>query len=146
MSYNTEFEIKLIPHGSVSPKINYGINDQVAGTVLELSVPMILRFNLDFEKGLQTVFIEFFNKTNNTPDTALEIDSVTFEGITVERFKWAGVYYPNYPEPWASSQTDLPASRPSMTYLGWNGRWELTFDTPIFQWIHRLEHLGWIYD
>jgi len=146
MTYNTEFEIKLIPHGVVAPKINYGINNNAVSTELEITVPTTLRFSLDFEQGPQTVFIEFFNKTNNTPDTAVEIDSVTFEGITVDRFKWAGMYYPDYPQPWASSQTDLPVCRPAMTYLGWNGRWELTFGIPIFQWIHQTENLGWIYD
>lgn len=145
MIYNTEFEIKLVPHGTSSPIINYGINDNRSSTGVEITVPVTLRFNLDLEQGPQTFFIEFFNKTNETPDMALEIASVAFEGITVDRFKWAGMYYPKYPEPWASSQTDLLACRPTMTYLGWNGRWELAFDTPIFEWIHGLEHLGWIY-
>jgi hypothetical protein len=32
------------------------------------------------------------------------------------------------------------------TYLSWNGKWTLTFDVPVFTWIHRVQNLGWIYD
>ena len=93
-----------------------------------------------------TVILEFANKTNNTADMAVEIVAVAIEGMTLDRFKWSSRYYPVYPEPWASEQTDpLPEFHPSATYLGWNGRWELEFATPIFTWIHRLENLGWIY-
>jgi hypothetical protein len=69
-----------------------------------------------------------------------------FEGMSLDRFKWAGVYFPVYPEPWASTQIDLPKFHKSATYLGWNGQWELEFSVPIFTWIHKLENLGWIYD
>lgn len=147
MKYNTEFSINLKPHGTTSPQMRYGLNGNVASTGLEINVPMTLHFNLDFEQGPQVLTIEMYNKTNETPDTALEIESVTFEGMTVDRFKWSSRYYPTYPEPWASEQTaPLPEFHNGTTYLGWNGRWELHFDTPIFTWIHKLENLGWIYD
>lgn len=147
MKYNTEFNVRLVPHGTVSPQIKYGFNGDVATTALELNVPMTLSFNLDLDAGPQVLTIEMYNKTNDTPDTALEIESVTFEGMTLDRFKWNSKYYPNYPEPWASEQKEpLPEYQSSATYMGWNGRWELYFDAPIFTWIHKLENLGWIYD
>lgn len=145
MLYNTQFSIRLTPHGIVKPVISYGF-DQTLISTITLDETITLDFNLDLPAGPKTFYLEFSNKTNETPDMAVEITDVTFEGITVDRFKWAGMYYPNYPQPWASSQTDLPKCRPTMTYLGWNGRWELTFEAPIFTWIHRLEGLGWIYD
>jgi hypothetical protein len=144
MKYNTAFNVNLIPHGN--PQIKYGIDGVVANEGLELTIPMTLQFSLDFDQGDHTFFIDFYNKTNDTPEMALEIASVSMEGMTLDRFKWAGVYYPIYPEPWYSQQTKvLPKYHNSATYLGWNGRWELTFSAPIFQWIHRLENLGWIY-
>jgi hypothetical protein len=146
MKHNTQFSIKLKPHGAVAPKINYAINGEYASNGLEFSETMTLEFNLDLEPGTQVFSIEFYNKTNETPDMAVEIESVTIEGMTLDRFKWAGKYYPNYPEPWASMQTKvLPAVHDSATFLGWNGRWDLEFETPIFTWIHKLENLGWIY-
>jgi hypothetical protein len=143
MKYNTEFSINLCPHDN--PLISYGIDGVVENESLLLTKPLTIHFNLDLDEGDHTFFIDFYNKTNDTPKMAVEIESVTVEGITVDRFKWAGLYYPIYPEPWASTQTDLPKVRSSSTYLGWNGRWELTFSAPIFQWIHRVENLGWIY-
>jgi hypothetical protein len=144
MKYNTEFNIRFIPHDN--PQINYSIDGVVAGTGLELLEPMTLQFNLDLEPGPHKIEIDFYNKTNDTPACALEIDYVEFEGMRLDRFKWSNRYYPVYPEPWASTQTNLPEFQSSATYLGWNGCWELSFETPIFTWIHRLENLGWIYD
>jgi len=139
---NTRFSIKLIPHGS--PVITYGL-DSARGETLELNAPAELQFDVDLATGPHVFYIDFRNKTNATPEMAVEIDSVTVEGITTDRMKWAGIYTPTYPEPWASTQTDLKPTLPAATYLGWNGRWELPFTTPIFTWIHQIEHLGWIY-
>ena len=144
MKYNTQFNIHLKPHGKTAPVINYGINYPT--DILILSDDVQLAFNIDLPKGNNKIILEFANKTNNTADMAVEIVAVAFEGMTLDRFKWSSRYYPVYPEPWASEQTDpLPEFQPSATYLGWNGRWELEFATPIFTWIHRLENLGWIY-
>ena len=139
---DTRFSIKLIPHGN--PIITYGVND-ATGETLAITAPVELQFDLDLDQGPQSFYIDFRNKTNDTPEMAVEIASVTFEGITVDRFKWAGIYTPTYPEPWASSQANLAPTIKSATYLGWNGRWELPFTVPIFTWIHQLENLGWIY-
>jgi len=142
--YSVQLAVTLVPHGTVKPVISYGL-EQVIDTV-ELSDTITLTFDLSLSTGPATFFIEFCNKTDNTPDMAVEIQSVTFEGMTLDRFKWASRYYPLYPEPWASQQTaPLPEYQSSATYMGWNGRWELYFDIPIFTWIHRLEALGWIY-
>jgi hypothetical protein len=144
MKYNTEFNLRLIPHGA--PQISYSIDGIIANNQLELSVPMDLHFNLDLEEGLHKLVIDFYNKTNDNPDMAVEIKYVEFEGMRLDRFKWSSKYFPTYPEPWASEQTiALPEYHSSATYLGWNGRWELYFETPIFTWIHKLENLGWIY-
>jgi hypothetical protein len=143
MKYNTVFSIRLKPHGS--PAIRYGIDE--TQSVVFLTEETVLDFDIDLDSGPHKFIIDFQNKTNATPEMAVEIVSVTFEGMTFDRFKWAGKYYPNYPEPWASEQTEpLPEMHNSTTFLGWNGRWELEFTAPIFNWIHQTEHLGWIYD
>ena len=144
MKYNTEFSVGIIPYGD--PRINYGLDGKTTIAGLELSVPRVLTFSVDLAPGSHTMFIDFYNKTNDTPDTAVEIDYVEFEGMRFDRFKWNTRYFPIYPEPWASTQSNLPQFQESATYLGWNGRWELYFDAPIFTWIHKLENLGWIYD
>lgn len=94
--------------------------------------------------------IKFLNKNYNeytsSHDMAVIVDRVEFFGIADPRFVWAGVYCPDYPEPWYSQQSPLPA--PALTnhnYLGWNGVWRLDFDVPVFGWIHRTMGMGWVY-
>jgi hypothetical protein len=141
---NTQFKIILKPHGAVDPIVTYSVGNQ--HSTLTLTKITELVFDCNFNPGLQKFILHFNSKTNETPDMAVEIVSIDFEGMTLDRFKWAGKYYPVYPEPWASQQPEpLPEYQPSATFLGWNGRWELQFETPIFLWIHQLENLGWVY-
>lgn len=142
--YNTRFTVTLRPHGSVAPVITYGVGDLQTTEVLLATKVIEVDTNLSI--GQQIFFIEFRNKTNETPDMAVEITQVAFEGIVTDRFKWNNRYYPDYPEPWASQQTEpLPEFQSHATYLGWNGRWELYFFVPIFHWIHETENMGWLY-
>lgn len=97
--------------------------------------------------------VEFLNKHNNDTDIttgkdkSVIIDRVTFNNIDDPKFAWAGEYCPDYPEPWHSEQLIKPqTSLTSCTYLGWNGKWELTFSVPVFTWVHKVQDLGWAYD
>ena len=104
--------------------------------------------------GNYDITIEFLNKKNtdtvNGKDKAVKIDKIVFNNIESEKFVWQGVYQPRYPEPWLSQQKiagKAPMSKlTSQKYLGWNGKWKLTYSAPIFSWIHKIENLGWIYD
>lgn len=144
VKFNTEITLKLQGHGQIKPKVTYGIDDRVLNCI-ELH-DNVLWLNEDLIQGSHILFLEFNNKTNDTPDMAVEIVSIAYEQYELDRFKWANKYYPTYPEPWASQQKEpLPKYQTSATYLGWNGRIEFEFETPIYTWIHRLENLGWIY-
>lgn len=145
--YNVNIQvcIKPIIHKTI-PTISYGFDDTVINTI-DVRIPCMLSFNNDFSRGTHSFWIEFLNKDysesqiENGIDMAVEIESVTIHNIMLDRLKWAGKYYPNYPE-------DYPDKKPKLqphTYLGWNGKWVLEFDTPVFTWIHRLENLGWLY-
>jgi hypothetical protein len=129
------------------PEISYGIDEQLINTI-PISITCTLTLNLPLTAGSHKFWISYNNKDyddcvpDKNLDMAVEIKSVTIEGMTLDRFRWAGNYYPNYPE-------DYPDKRPviaSASYLGWNGRWELPFTTPVFTWIHKLENLGWLYE
>jgi hypothetical protein len=100
--------------------------------------------------------VELLNKIDagSVPEKSLDkaviIDSVSFFEISDPKFAWVGVYEPNYPEPWATEQRTqgvvLTQHLSPHTYLGFNGKWTLTFDIPVFTWIHKIQNLGWIYD
>lgn len=100
----------------------------------------------------ETLFVEFLNKKDSDTviehglDKAVIVTAVEFFGIHDPKFVWAGVYEPTYPEPWASQQKDLEPLLKNHNYLGWNGKWALTFDIPVFTWIHKTQNLGWIYN
>ena len=68
----------------------------------------------------------------------LEIDEIDLGGIVYE-----GVYTPEYPEPWASQQResgrDLQDSFKNVTQMGFNGTWNLSFESPFYAWL--LENL-----
>ena len=145
---DTVFDIVVKPHWwQTVPEISYGINDDVINTIL-ISNTTTLRLSFPFALGKHKVWINYNNKNYNecildqNLDMSVEIESVAIEGMTLDRFKWAGDYYPIYPNEYPDKQSVIK----SATYLGWNGRWELSFTTPIFTWIHRLENLGWLYE
>jgi len=142
IKYNTRFAVTL--RGAGRPEITYGIDNEICNTIF-IDDEVTLHFSLDLSTTTHRLFVEFANKTNDTPDMMVVIDSVSVEGITTDRLKWSGTYTPNYPQPWADAQSSLDQILPSATHLGWNGRWELAFTVPIFTWLHQKEHLGWIY-
>jgi hypothetical protein len=128
------------------PEINIGINDNIDRIVLMDDQV----FHYEFVTNKSSVLtVELLNKTDtdtvNGLDKAVVIESVSFFGISDPKFAWAGEYRPEYPEPWASQQHELKPLLKSHTYLGWNGKWTLTFDVPVFTWIHQTQNLGWIY-
>ncbi len=131
------------------PEINIGIDDDIQRIILTDDQIFHYEFTAD---NTSILSVELLNKTDadTVPDSGLDkaviIESVSFFGINDPRFAWSGEYRPNYPEPWHSEQLAKPAPLlKSHTYLGWNGKWTLTFDVPVFTWIHRVQNLGWIY-
>ena len=115
---------------------------------------LTLDWNQSLARGSHCMQVVLSGKTNEdtTPehDHAVIIEHVDFFGIRDDKFRWQGVYVPDYPEPWRTEQIEqgieLPRQLSAHTYLGWNGAWSLEFTTPIFTWMHRVQDLGWIYD
>jgi hypothetical protein len=132
------------------PIINIGINNDIQQIILTDNRVFHYEFMAD---NCATITVELLNKTDEDtiPDKGLDkaviIESISFFNITDNRFVWAGKYCPDYPEPWYSEQTVKPEPLlKNHTYLSWNGKWTLTFDVPVFTWIHKVQNLGWIYD
>jgi hypothetical protein len=123
--------------------INIGIDQNRT----EIKLTDTTTINFEFV-GTQTcnLNIELIEKQDQE---AVIIEQISFFGITDPRFAWAGVYKPQYPEPWATEQQAqghvLEPQLCPHTYLGWPGQWTLTFDVPVFTWIHKIQNLGWIY-
>ena len=141
MTYPVKMSVTLCPVDN--PTIRIGVN----GGLFPLQLDKTETINFEFESdGPCELTVELINKT---AQEAVVIESVSFFGIEDPKFAWAGVYTPVYPEPWATEQRDQGVVlKPQLcphTYLGWNGKWTLTFTVPVFTWIHKVQNLGWIY-
>lgn len=143
-----KFLLKPVWHND-APEIIVGLNESViyAG---KLFAPTTFSIEQQLPPAQHSLWVEFTNKkdsdTQGHLDKAVIVESIIFNDIFDPQFVWNGGYTPIYPEPWASEQSDLQPVLKSHTYLGWNGKWALTFDIPIFTWIHKTQNLGWIYD
>lgn len=134
------------------PLISIGIDNDCRVTALDQTTT----FDFEFETNGQCQFmVELLNKNDSDSipelglDKAVILDNLSFFGIADPKFIWSGVYEPKYPEPWATQQrsqgTELKSQLRNHTYLGWPGKWTLTFTVPVFTWIHETQNLGWIY-
>ena len=153
--YHTRIDLWLTPKINQEPPEIIVSFDQ--GTVYQGPLTKSTCFGIDQEisAGEQGLTIEFTNKKNTDTDLvtgvdkAVVIDRIVFNAIESPKFVWAGVYRPEYPESWAVEQRQkgvvLKQHLTDHNYLGWNGKWTLTFTAPVFTWIHNLEDLGWIY-
>ena len=139
--YQVKMKLRLTPIGN--PWVKVGINDYYQIKQLVTSTDFEYEFDAD---DSVTLTVEHFDKSESDPDTAVEIASIDFFGISDPKFAWSGTYYPNYPKLWSSQQETMPARElAGQTYLGWNGVYSLKFDVPVFTWMHQIQNLGWIY-
>lgn len=139
--YPALLTVKLRPIGH--PWIRIGLDNQKQEKQLDTDTT----FEWEFIATDQVCFtLEHFDKADTDPTTAVEIVSIGFYGIEDPKFAWNGVYRPDYPQTWYAEQSMPPAEiLPGQTYLGWNGVYSLTFDVPVFTWMHKTLNLGWIY-
>jgi hypothetical protein len=141
-SYPVKLSVTLRPVDH--PNVKIGIN----GNLFPVALDKIETIDFEFESGdTCELTVELVDKKDQE---AVVIESISFFGIEDPKFVWAGVYTPVYPEPWATEQQDQGVVlKPQLcphTYLSWPGKWTLTFDLPVFTWIHMVQNLGWIYD
>jgi hypothetical protein len=139
----TKIAVTLTPRcGKIAPEVFVS----VPGRVVRETLWETRRIELEIDAPVGWLEIVFMNKPELDHDMAVVIDQVEFFGVTDPKFVWAGVYTPKYPEPWHSQQSvKPPAELPQQNYMGWNGRWRLNFDVPVFTWIHQTLNLGWVY-
>jgi hypothetical protein len=141
MTYPVKMSVTLRPIDR--PNVQIGVN----GNVFPVNLDRTDTIHFDFVCGnTGTLTVELVDKVDQE---AVVVEDVSFFGIQDPKFAWTGVYEPRYPEPWATQQQNqgvvLKQHLCPHTYLGWPGKWTLTFDVPIFTWIHRVQNLGWIY-
>jgi hypothetical protein len=144
-----DFELELLPIADKSsPHVVIKLDqDQIFDCYLDAR--NTFKYNTELSTGTHVLDVQLLNKTNVDPIQAIKIEKLSINGIADSRFIWNGIYYPEYPEPWASEQhalgNILPSQLHNTDYMGWNGHWRLEFTSPVFTWIHQTCALGWIY-
>jgi len=97
--------------------------------------------------GHHTIAMEVNNiEYHEEQEMAVIIDSIKFQYIDFD-FKYCSFYTPVYPEEWKNEQFAEGVTWPDTihgNYMGWNGRWFLDFETPIYSWIHQKTNQGWL--
>jgi len=142
MQYNTHVEITLKPVRR--PTVVVQVGDQLVHA--QLVHTNTYKFEITQATGPLIIAVEMREKSDTDSTTAVIIENISLGGISDPKFIWTGIYRPEYPELWASTQTDLKETIEATNYLGWNGRWELQTTVPIFTWIHQIRGLGWIFE
>ena len=139
----TKIAVTLTPVvGQTAPQVTISVPGQTISATL-YSTQCI---ELEFDSTVGWLQVEFMSKPDNDIIMAVIVDKIEFFGISDPKFAWAGVYTPDYPEPWLGQQTTQPlAQLLGQTYLGWNGVWRLDFTVPVFTWMHQQLNLGWLY-
>ena len=143
-TYLVKLAVTLTPAEHQRPiPVKVGVDQNT--TTVNLDNTTTINWEFESNHTCQLI-VEFVEKQDQE---AVIIESISFFGIQDPKFAWVGVYKPEYPEPWATEQRSqgiiLQPSLCPHTYLGWPGKWTLTFDVPVFTWIHKVQNLGWIY-
>jgi hypothetical protein len=122
--------IELEPVGT--PDITVSVND-IINDYPGLSDNIILDYYIDLLEPF-SVNIELRNKHYTTEyETAVVIKRLSVDGIDlIPKYDYLAEYINDH-------NKNVPAS-----YLGYNGKWTLTFDCPFYQWLHRSSKQGWL--
>jgi len=115
--------------------------------------PTIIEFEYELEEGKSyNLIINRSGKNKRQTivenekiikDQLLHIKSIEIDEIDLGGLVYEGVYKPEYPEPWATQQTEAgnkpPETLKNVTQMGHNGTWTFTFESPFYMWL--LENL-----
>jgi hypothetical protein len=81
-----------------------------------------------------SVIIELHNKVYTTEyETAIIIKRLSVDNVSI---------IPKYTH-LAKYDNDHGFKDPT-SYVGFNGKWALTFDRPFYQWLHQAQNQGWL--
>ncbi len=69
----------------------------------------------------------------------LTLNNMYLDDINLKKICYHSKYYPIYPEPWLSEQNlagqHWPEYLTGALNWGWNGRWVIEYETPIYTWL-----------
>lgn len=122
--------LTIDPIGCPNIDVVVGNNKLFHGTlnqklVLKHQVDLTTHFSLSIQLREKLYSLE--------SETAAVIENFSIDGITlIPKFEYLAQYNNDH------NRTDPTC------YLGFNGRWTLTFDCPFYHWLHKHSGQGWL--
>jgi hypothetical protein len=123
-----------------APKIKVYIDEELLYNG-EVTEPKEIKWTGNLMEGEHIIAVELYQKDKYQTiiednkiikDQVLNIDTITFDEIDIGHLTHIlSNYYPDknfYGD-------DIPSLAKNCINLGWNGRWELKFTTPIYIWL-----------
>ncbi len=119
-------------------KLKLDIELELIGTPeFTLQVGPHTEYNSTYYLDLLTPFsviIELHNKVYTTEyETAVIIKRLCIDNVSI---------IPEYTH-YSQYDNDHQFTNPT-SYIGFNGKWTLTFDRPFYQWLHQAQNQGWL--
>lgn len=135
--------IKTVPRITIKLDNTIVYDIEVAGTK-----SINIKENLTL--GDHRLEIHFYNKnpkeSGYANDMAVLIKHIRFQHIKYD-FHLLSKYFPEYPQEFINEQRQQGKEWPESilsNHLGWNGKYVIDFQTPVYQWLHEKLDLGWL--
>jgi hypothetical protein len=125
-----QLHVELEPVGT--PDVTVSVNG-FTNHYIGLSNSIVLDYHIELF-DLFSVDIELHNKHYTTEyETAVVIRKLSIDNIElVPKYDYLAQYHNDH-------NNNDPTS-----YLGFNGKWVLTFDQPFYHWLHKHTGQGWL--
>jgi len=118
----------------------------------QLNHDQTFEYKQSVTQATHNITLEFLNKKDSDCigdlDKAVIIDKVTFFNIESNNVLLNSTYKPLYSTSYL--KTLINENKPikhelkGCNYMGWNGTWTLSFNIPVFSWLHKIDNLGWL--
>jgi hypothetical protein len=121
--------LKLEPVGN--PMVRFGVNENIID--YQLAEPLLLEYEVNLMDPFN-ITVELYNKVYTIEyETAVIIQQISVDNINIiPRYDYLAEY------------TNDHGNHNPTSYLGFNGKWVLTFDRPFYQWLHQAQNQGWL--
>lgn len=130
-----------------NPTVDISIDNTLVDTIVGSEHYKTLCLQPTLNNGNHVLSLTINNiEYHNEKEMAVIIESIKFQYVDID-FKHCSFYSPIYPEDWKNEQIASGIIWPDTihgNYMGWNGRWFLDFETPIYDWIHQKSNQGWL--
>lgn len=127
------------------PEIDLAFNGKNQNIILE----NIKTYEFDLLKNNNKLSVIMKNKNNKDATQGVIVTDLNVAGYKHVKIFQKSKYFPIYPEPWATQQRSKGIILDKCIFgsnnIGWNGKWCLEIDKPVFTWLHHTLSHGWIY-